>query len=143
MRRDIPLKCDTPPICAACATVQARPCETFYRWYTVEMQVSKLSDMKGGWFVGQFMPTLYPADCEVGFKTYSEGQCNPAHYHKLATEITLVVRGECRMSNRNFSEGDIIIVEPNEVSDFEAITDCELVVFKTASVKGDKYEVPF
>ena len=38
------------------------------------MKKAKLSDMKGGWFIGNFEPSLYKTnDCEVAVKTYKKG----------------------------------------------------------------------
>lgn len=97
--------------------------------------------MKGGWFVGGFQPTAFlTSDAEVGFKTYAAGEINPMHYHLRTAEVTLVVQGKCRMGEMILNAGDIILVEPMESSDFEAITDCTVVVYKSASVPGDKYD---
>jgi hypothetical protein len=43
------------------------------------------------------------------------------------------------MSGTKLTDGDIVVVHPEEVSDFEAITDCILVVYKSASVSDDKH----
>ncbi len=38
------------------------------------MKTSRLSDMKAGWFVGDFVPTCYPLSaCEVACKYYKKG----------------------------------------------------------------------
>jgi hypothetical protein len=50
------------------------------------MKVSKLKDMKGGWFVGDFEPTAYKTkDCEVSYKIHPAGEEWDIHYHH--TEI--------------------------------------------------------
>jgi len=38
-------------------------------------------------------------------------------------------------------EGDLFLIEPYEISVPEFLTDCELIVVKTPSIKGDKYIV--
>ena len=43
------------------------------------------------------------------------------------------------MNNIEYSEGDIIKVEPNESTDFKCLTDVTTVVIKTPCVKNDKY----
>ena len=104
------------------------------------MQVFNHDDMKGGWFVGNFDPCAFKTEsAEVGVKSYKAGETNAMHYHKCSTEVTMIISGECRMGNHVLRTGDIMIVEPNEASDFEAITDCTLVVYKSASVSGDKH----
>lgn len=98
--------------------------------------------MTKGWFVGNFEPSLYKtSDCEVAIKTYKKGDIENAHYHKIATEITVVVKGKVRMFDSEFVEGDIIIVEPGDVTSFEALEDAMNVVVKLPGANNDKYEV--
>lgn len=104
------------------------------------MQVFNHDDMKGGWFVGNFDPCVFKTEsAEVGVKSYQAGETNPMHYHLHSTEVTMIISGKCRMGGYNLSAGDIMVVEAGEESDFEAITDCTLVVYKSASVAGDKH----
>jgi quercetin dioxygenase-like cupin family protein len=104
------------------------------------MKNYKLEDMTKGWFVGDFSPTVLPTQaCEVGIKHYVAGEKESSHYHKLATEITVVVFGRIRMAGREWHEGDIIVVSPNEISDFEALTNSMTVVVKYPGVLNDKY----
>lgn len=106
------------------------------------MKTAKLSDMTKGWFVGNFEPTLYKTnDVEVAVKTYDAGVYEKKHYHKIATEITVVTKGTIHMNGKEYSAGDIIIVEPNEATDFYAVTDAENVVVKLPGANNDKYEV--
>ena len=104
------------------------------------MKVGRLRDMKGGWFIGAFEPTVLATDaCEVGLKTYRKGEVNPMHYHKLATETTLILSGEAEINGVVHRAGDIIVVEPEERSDFKALTDVTVVVVKVPGALGDKY----
>lgn len=106
------------------------------------MRVEKLSNMTKGWFVGNFDPTIYRTnDCEVAVKSYKAGEYEKTHFHKIATEITVVIKGKVRMFDKNFMEGDIIVVEPGEATDFTAIEDCMNVVVKLPGANNDKYEV--
>lgn len=106
------------------------------------MRTSNLKEMTKGWFVGNFNPTLYSTnDVEVAVKSYSAGDREEAHYHKIATEITVVVSGIIKMNGVEYREGDIIVLEPNEVSDFEAITDAVNTVVKLPGANNDKYLV--
>ncbi len=104
------------------------------------METAKLSDMIGGWFVGNFEPSLSKTnDVEVAVKTYKAGDSEPEHYHKLAKEITVIVSGTVRMNNTKFEEGDIIVIEPNKSTDFHALTDTVTTVVKIPGANNDKY----
>lgn len=104
------------------------------------MKISKLDDMTRGWFVGNFVPTLYQTnDCEVAVKQYKVGDCEEKHYHKIATEITVVVMGRVIMFGKEFEKGDIIIAEPFDETGFEAVEDSILCVVKIPGAQNDKY----
>ena len=106
------------------------------------MKTAKLSEMTKGWFVGNFTPTLYQTkDVEVAVKSYRAGDHEGAHYHKIATELTVITKGKVRMNGAEYSAGDIVVMEPGEVTDFDALTDAENVVVKIPGANGDKYEV--
>lgn len=104
------------------------------------MKKYKFSDMKGGWFVGDFLPAAFSTkDCEVSCKVYKAGDYESRHMHKVATEITLIAKGKVQMNGNDYSEGDIIVMEPGEATDFLAVTEAMNLVVKVPSVKGDKY----
>jgi len=104
------------------------------------MRVDKLDAMTKGWFVGNFAPTLYATnDVEVAVKMYQAGDWEPWHFHKIATEITVIVSGEVEMNGRRFQAGDMITVVPNEGTDFRAVTDATNVVVKIPGANADKY----
>ena len=98
--------------------------------------------MKAGWFVGDFYPAaLKTSAAEVCYKTHIKGEYWAPHYHKEATEVTFVIRGILSLNGEQFYDGDIAVVRPGEMVTPEFITDVELIVIKTPSVPGDKYEV--
>ena len=104
------------------------------------MKHDRLEKMVKGWFVGAFSPTAHSTEaCEVAVKKYCAGEKESKHHHKIATEVTLVLSGEVRMKGRTWRDGDIITLNPGEITDFEAITDAVTVVVKTPSISGDKY----
>lgn len=106
------------------------------------MDVYRLDDMIKGWFVGDFEPTAVRTQaCEVSVKRYSAGTKEEAHVHKVAIELTMIVSGRVRMNGREFETGDIVVMNPGEAGDFEALTDTITTVVKLPSVKGDKYLV--
>jgi quercetin dioxygenase-like cupin family protein len=98
--------------------------------------------MKKGWFVGGFEPTvLKTRDVEVAYKEYKKGEKETKHYHKIATEITVVVKGKVKMFNRIFEKNDIILCEPGDQTSFEALEDSANVVVKIPGALNDKYIV--
>ncbi len=104
------------------------------------MKVAKLDDMVKGWFVGNFDPTLIKTnDVEIAVKEYKKGDYEEKHYHKIATEITVIVSGKVRMNGIEYSKGDIILIEPNESTDFEALEDTVNTVVKFPGTNNDKY----
>lgn len=106
------------------------------------MKHYKLENMIGGWFVGAFSPNVYEThDCEVALKKYKKGDKESSHFHKIATEITLVVSGKIKMKDREWVAGDIIVLEPGESTAFEAITDASNVVVKLPGALNDKYVI--
>jgi quercetin dioxygenase-like cupin family protein len=99
-----------------------------------------IDNMIKGWFVGDFSPTVFSTkDCEVAVKKYKAGDHEGAHHHKVATEITVIVSGTVRMLGKKWEAGDIIVLEPGTVTDFEALTDAVNVVVKVPGAKDDKY----
>ncbi len=104
------------------------------------MLVHQLGDMVKGWFVGDFAPVAFrTAAVEVGVKEYKAGDAEAAHYHKVATELTVIATGTVRMFGREFGPGSIVTVEPGDVTAFEALTDTVTVVVKLPSAKDDKF----
>lgn len=104
------------------------------------MRIEKLSDMTKGWFVGDFEPTLIPTRAvEVAVKEYRAGDYEGWHFHKVATEITVILSGTVEMNGRTYTAGDILVIEPNEGTDFRAMTDAKNVVVKFPGAPDDKY----
>jgi len=98
--------------------------------------------MTRGWFVGNFTPTLYNTDkVEVAVKNYKMDDTEISHYHKIATEITVIISGKVRMNNQELIMGDIIYIEPGEITDFVALEDTITTVVKIPGALNDKYEV--
>jgi hypothetical protein len=107
-----------------------------------KIEVSQLDDMFKGWFIGNFEPTLLATnDVEVGIKKYKAGDYEGNHYHKIATEFTVIVTGTVKMGGTIYSDGDILKIKPGVATDFEAITDVTTVVVKIPGANNDKYEI--
>ena len=56
------------------------------------MKSLSMKDMKRGWFVGSFEPAALKTDlCEAAVKHFSAGEAEAAHFHKIASEVTVVI----------------------------------------------------
>ena len=106
------------------------------------MEINNLDKMFKGWVVGNFEPTLYNTkDVEVAAKKYNSGDYEPLHYHKIATEITIIGKGKVLMNGKEYKTGDIITIKPGEKTDFKVLEDTLSTVVKLPCVKNDKYIV--
>jgi quercetin dioxygenase-like cupin family protein len=104
------------------------------------MKTARLEDMVKGWFIGNFVPSLIKTnDVEVSVKKYRKGEYEVLHHHKIATEITVIVMGRVRMNSVEYVTGDIIMIEPNETTDFEVLEDTITTVVKHPGASYDKY----
>lgn len=102
----------------------------------------RIEDMKRGWFIGNFEPTAYNTkNFEVGLGTHKKGDRWHKHFHKIATEITLILKGKVQVNDKIFIKGDIFIINPDEVVDPLFLEDTEYIVVKTISDPTDKYIV--
>jgi quercetin dioxygenase-like cupin family protein len=78
-------------------------------------------------------------DVEVAVKLYNKGDYEKAHYHKIATEYTAIVAGRIKMNGVEYCAGDIVVIEPNESTDFECLQDGTInVVVKIPGANDDK-----
>ncbi len=107
----------------------------------MKLEKYNLDDMFKGWFIGNFDPSLFKTkSVEVGVKKYKAGDYENAHFHKIATEFTVIVSGEVEMNGELYKENDIIKIVPSVVTNFRAITDVITVVVKLPGANDDKYE---
>ena len=96
--------------------------------------------MKGGWFAGNFEPTVFKTEnAEVAVKHYKKGDVEQWHYHKIATELTVIVTGKVKMNEQVFTNGDIIVMQPNEGTDFIVLEDTITTVVKIPGAINDKF----
>lgn len=103
------------------------------------MEVLRLEDMKGGWFVGNFEPTAYKTkDFEVSYKIHKKDEKWARHYHEKITEINLLTSGKMKMLGRELNAGDIFIVKPYEIADPVFLEDCYVICVKTPGITNDK-----
>ena len=86
------------------------------------MQIDQLDRMVRGWLIGDFDPAvLRTRDFEFGIKHYKAGDSESWHFHKVATEVTVIVSGKATMNGRNLSAGDIVVLRPGEGTDFSCL----------------------
>lgn len=103
------------------------------------MKFANLQDMKGGWFVGDFLPNIAGSkDFEVAIKRYKAGQAEKKHLHAQTTEITVIVSGRAEMVDRELAEGEMVLLSPGDASAFRALEDTVTCVVKFPSLPDDK-----
>jgi hypothetical protein len=104
------------------------------------MESANLKNFIGGWFVGNFEPSLFKTnDVEIGIKYYKSGDCEGYHHHKIATEFTAIISGKVLMDGKTYEAGEIITIKPNFSTNFEALADTVTVVVKIPGANNDKY----
>ncbi|MCA8941018.1 MAG: hypothetical protein KDB80_00545 [Planctomycetes bacterium] len=104
------------------------------------MHLFKLDSMKGGWFIGDFEPSVMQTkDFAVGWRQHAKGEPIEPYFHVLAPEVNVIVRGRVRVNDQELAVGDIFLVHPKEVCRIEFLEDTDLVVVKWPSVPGDEY----
>lgn len=105
------------------------------------MTLYDISQMKKGWFVGDFAPAIYQtSQFEVALKFYKAGDREGRHFHRKAHEITVVAKGKVKMNDQFLEAGQIVLISPGESTDFIAIEDTITFVLKWPSLPLDKYE---
>ena len=106
------------------------------------MKILKLKDYTRGWLIGDFEPAvLRTKDFEFAVKEYKTGDKEEAHFHKVATEISVIVSGKFKMNDTPLKKGDVLIMNPGDIARFSCIQSGVTAVIKVPSVKGDKYIV--
>ena len=106
------------------------------------MEIRKLNDMKRGWFIGDFDPSVLRTKAfEVGVLTHKKGEKWGEHFHAIATEYNVLLDGKMTVNGVHIEPGDIFVIEPNESSAPVFLEDCRVLCVKTPSVIGDKYEL--
>lgn len=79
--------------------------------------------MTRGWMVGKFSPAIYTKDYEIGFKYYKIGDYEQSHCHLLSDEVTIILLGDVEMNGIKYSDGDIIVQEKGEYTDFKCLSE--------------------
>ena len=100
----------------------------------------RIEDFKGGWFIGNFEPSLLKNDFfECSVKVHKSGEIWDKHYHKEATEYNYVFDGVVEINGIEYTQGDIFVIHPGFIVDPIFKEDCTIMCVKTPCVIGDKY----
>jgi hypothetical protein len=98
-----------------------------------------LDNFTGGWFIGDFEPSLFKNNnFEVAVKYFKAGSNEPAHFQKTVVEFTVVVSGKCILAGFECGPNEIVKIDPMELASFIAIEDCVLISIKSPSIPNDK-----
>lgn len=107
---------------------------------TFGLNVYKSSDMKDGWFIGNFTPSVFKTELfEVCYKQHFKNEHWDSHFHKTALEINYLIRGTMQINGKILSSGDIFSIHQYYEATPTFLTDCDLIVVKVPSVLNDKY----
>jgi len=106
---------------------------------------NKLDKFTGGWFVGQFEPSIFKdPNIEIGIKTYADGLDKPdGHYHSNGDELTIILDGEAKICNRKYKKNEYYIqrsLQP-DLTLFSPGTRILVIRRKTGQVTKNYYEV--
>jgi hypothetical protein len=100
---------------------------------------NNLKEFTAGWLVGDFLPAMHnTSEIEVAVKYFMQGDTEPAHYQKVATEITVIVGGKIEMNGEVYVAGEIVTIEPLETAVFKCLENSQLVCIKFPSLPSDK-----
>lgn len=93
-----------------------------------------------GWFIGDFPEAIIRTkDFEVCWQSNPAGVKDTSHYHKIITEVQLIIAGRMIINGEEFGPGDIYVSEPGEHYHADYVEDTQVVAVKFPSIPGDKY----
>lgn len=106
------------------------------------MKTFNLENFTRGWFIGDFEPSIFKtSQFEVGLLFHKKGEDKSSHYHKIATEYNVLIKGKMEINSVIIEEGTIFIIEPGEIVKPIFYEDCSILCVKSPSIIGDKYIV--
>lgn len=106
------------------------------------MDVYNIKNFTNGWFIGNFNPSIYKNPFfEIAHHTHKAGYTGPLHTHKIAEEVTYIVKGRLNASGKELQTGDMFVYHPEEIANVTFLEDTDLIVIKWPSVPNDKYNV--
>jgi hypothetical protein len=104
------------------------------------MDVHDIRNFTGGWFVGDFEPSLLRTkDFEVAWKVHHRDEGIEPHLHRVVTEYNLMAHGSMTVNGVLLKPGDLFVFNPGERVDAVMHTEeVHVVCVKVPSVPSDK-----
>lgn len=104
------------------------------------MDVRDISDFTGGWFVGNFEPSLLRSEgFEVGWKIHHRHEGIKSHVHRVVTEYNLLAHGSMTVNGVLLEAGKLFVLYPGERVDAVIHTEqVHVVCVKVPSLPSDK-----
>lgn len=104
------------------------------------MQIFSLKECGfNGWFIGDFPEAAVKTkDFEVAFVTKARSY-QASHFHKDITEVLLITRGSMLINGKIIGPGQLVVVQPGEISQIEILEETDTVAIKFPSIPGDKH----
>jgi mannose-6-phosphate isomerase-like protein (cupin superfamily) len=104
------------------------------------METHRIEDFIGGWFIGNFAPSLLRTEAfEVGWKVHNREEGVEPHIHHIVTEYNLLASGSMTVNGVLLKPGEIFILRPGERVDVEIHSEeVAVVCVKTPSIPSDK-----
>jgi hypothetical protein len=94
-----------------------------------------------GWFIGDYPEAVIPSKhVEICYVEEGPGPV-PPHYHRVCSEIVVIVSGHVQYQGKVYSDRDILILEPGEVNDMIMLDRCQIIGVKMPAGGDDKVYV--
>ena len=110
------------------------------------MKQFHLDEFLRGWIIGNFEPSIYKKDFEIGIHEWVLGQEDEFHCHKKTDEVNIITNGAVVFEFLNKKEivcrpKDILVIEKNEYVRLKQVLSnrATIVVIKFISGIPDKY----
>jgi NDP-sugar pyrophosphorylase family protein len=108
----------------------------------LEEKTYKLKNFVRGWFVGNFEPSIIKtSDYEIAIIHHKKDEQWDYHYHKLADEINILLKGSMLINNRRVNEKHLFMIPSKQLTCPIFLEDCYVLCIKVPSAPGDKYSV--
>lgn len=106
------------------------------------MLVKRIDDFNGHPFLGNNAEAILASKgLRASVISYNAGECATPYYWKTATEVLAVISGQIRSFDKTWTDNDIIVVEPWEVVELEAVDDAVLVSIVFSEGEESRQEI--
>ena len=116
--------------------------ETYYDFLQkkIPIEIKNIKDMKRGWFLGNFEPSIQKSeDVEIGILEHKKDEIWPAHVHRIADEINVLISGKMIINNIEINKDTIFKIPKGLLTKAIFLEDCKIVCIKLPSNTSDKY----